>query len=169
MCAYQGAPGWQRKSHLATLLGLHRRLRHNGANFKVGVKILAREPQTPTGKTLEALWIKRKVHNESQGRRSLNHAGTCAISRISLLIRRNHVNRSLVWTANARCTHNVTIVTSRMWAFGLVARLLVWIRRDMTEQFVYRVTHSRPWSWRHSRKVSQNKTITTSYIRISQK
>ncbi|EYB83608.1 hypothetical protein Y032_0332g2753 [Ancylostoma ceylanicum] len=44
------------KSRLTT----HRKARHDGANFEVTVKILAREPQTAARKTLEALLIHAK-------------------------------------------------------------------------------------------------------------
>ncbi|EYC22109.1 hypothetical protein Y032_0018g3719 [Ancylostoma ceylanicum] len=48
------------KSRLTTPLGTHRKVQHDGANFEVTVKILAREPQTAARKTLEALFIHAK-------------------------------------------------------------------------------------------------------------
>ncbi|EYC09624.1 hypothetical protein Y032_0059g2968 [Ancylostoma ceylanicum] len=48
------------KSRPTTPLGAHRKLRHDGVNFEVSVKILAREPQTSARKALEALWIHAK-------------------------------------------------------------------------------------------------------------
>ncbi|EYC28547.1 hypothetical protein Y032_0007g3282 [Ancylostoma ceylanicum] len=48
------------KLRLTTPLGTQKKVRHDGANFEVTVKILAREPQTAARKTLEALFIHAK-------------------------------------------------------------------------------------------------------------
>ncbi|EYC30299.1 hypothetical protein Y032_0005g2568 [Ancylostoma ceylanicum] len=47
----------KQRSRESTPLGNHRRVKHDGANFEVNVKILAQEPETSA---LEALWIQAK-------------------------------------------------------------------------------------------------------------
>ncbi|EYC01274.1 hypothetical protein Y032_0108g17 [Ancylostoma ceylanicum] len=81
-------PDGKEKSRPTTPLGAHRRPRHDGVNFEVTVKILAREPQTSARKTLEALWIHTKSSKMSRKEECLSdQMGTCAISGTALLIR----------------------------------------------------------------------------------